>query len=139
MKEIPVVKIDKPHFVVKLHEDYLELDLKEGAKKELEDVVEAYPGLRESIGLLFQTIIPLDVALHEVQRVEVNEEGHLKIVIPLRRDITIPLDAEESKKLADKMNELIPLAKQEEAGHLKALDEAAKRPRRRPREPIEPI
>ena len=139
MAEIPVIKIDKPHFIVKLHEDYLELDLKEGAKKELEDIVEAHPGLRESIGILFQTIIPLDVALHEIEEVEVDKKGHLKIAIPLRRDIIIPLDSNESKRLADKMNELIPLAKQEEAGHARARDEAAKRPRRRPRGSIEQI
>ena len=42
MVEKLVLKVEKPHFVVKLHEDILEVDLKEGAKKELEDVVEAH-------------------------------------------------------------------------------------------------
>jgi len=131
-----VMKIDKPHFVVKLHEDLLEVDLKEGARKELEDAVEAHPILRESLGILFQTIVPLDIPLQSIKSVEVDKKGRLKIVIPLRRDIIIPLKANESKKLAEKLNELIPLAKLKEAEEVKALEEAEDRPRIRPREPI---
>ena len=88
MAEKPVLKIDKPHFVVKLHEDALEVDLKEEAKKELEDMVEAHPILRESLGILFQTIIPLDVALKDIESAKVDYKGRLKI-IPLRRDLMI--------------------------------------------------
>jgi len=106
----PVLKIDKPHFVVKVYEDVLEVDLKEGAKKELEDVVEAHPVLRESLGVIFQTIVPLDVALYEIESAEVDDNGQLKIVIPLRRDIVIPLEIDESRELAKKLNELIPSA-----------------------------
>ena len=127
--------IDKPHFVVKLHEDVLEVDLKEGAKKELEDVVEARPILRESLGILFQTIIPLDVALSAIESAEVDDKGRLKVVIPLRRDIIIPLEFDESTRLAEKMNELIPLAKLKEAERERRLEELEKRPRPTPREP----
>jgi len=136
MVEKLVLKIDKPHFVVKLHEDTLEVDLKEGAKKKLEDVVEAHPILRESLGVLFQTIIPLDVALKDIESVEVDDRGRLKIVIPLRRDIIIPLEADESEKLAEKMNELIPLAKLKEAEETKALEEMEERPRPEPKKPF---
>ena len=136
MVEKLVLKIDKPHFVVKLHEDTLEVDLKEGVKKELEDAVEAHPILRESLGVLFQTIVPLDVALKDITSAEVDDEGRLKIVIPLRRDITIPLEVNESKKLAEKLNELIPSAKLKDAERMSALEEAEERPRPRPREPL---
>jgi len=136
MVEKLVLKIDKPNFVVKLHEETLEVDLKEGAKKELEDVVEAHPILRESLGILFQTIIPLDVALKDIESVEVDSRGRLKIKIPLRRDIIIPLEADESKRLAEKMNELIPLAKLKEAEEIKALEEMEERPRPKPRKPL---
>lgn len=136
MAERPILKIDKPHFVVKLHAEILEVDLKEGARKELEDAVEAYPILRESLGVLFQTIIPLDIALHEIDSAEIDEKGRLKIIIPLRRDIIIPLEANESKRLAEKLDELIPLAKLNEAKRLKASDEAEERPKRKPREPV---
>ena len=136
MAEKLVLKIDKPHFVVKLHKDTLEVDLKEGAKKELEDVVEAHPILRESLGILFQTIVPLDVALKDVKSAEVDDKGQLKIVIPLRRDIVIPLKVNESKRLAEKLNELIPLAKLKEAKLMRALEEAEERPKPRPKGPI---
>jgi len=136
MVEELVLKIDKPHFVVKLHEDTLEVDLKEGAKKKLEDVVEAHPILRESLGVLFQTIIPLDVALKDIESAEVDDKGRLKIVIPLRRDIIIPLEVDESKKLAEKLNELIPLAKLKEAEEAKALKEMEERPRPKPTKPL---
>ncbi len=106
----PVLKIDKPYFVVRLYEDVLEVDLKEGAKKEFEDVVEAHHITRESLGVLFQTIVPLDVALYTIESVEVSDDGKLKIVIPLRRDIVIPLEINESKELAKKINKLIPSA-----------------------------
>jgi len=132
----PVLEIKKPHFTVKLHEDTLEVDLKEGAKKELEDVVEAHSILRGSLGVLFQTIIPLDVALHEIEHAEVDKKGRLKIAIPLRRDIVIPTEPDESKRLVEKLNELIPQAKLKEAEELKGLQSIEDAGRRRPKESI---
>jgi len=135
MEKKPILTIDKPHFVVKLHEELLEVDLKEGARKELEDAIEARPILRESLGLLFQTIVPLDVALSAIESAKVDNKGRLKVVIPLRKDILLPLEFEESTRLAEKMNELIPLAKQKEAERTKRLQELEKRSRTSPREP----
>jgi hypothetical protein len=131
-----ILTIDKPHFVVKLHEDLLEVDLKEGARKALEDVVEAHPVLRESLGVLFQTVIPLDVALSRIESVKVNDKGQLRIVIPLRRDLLIPLEHDESERLAEKLNELIPLAKLKETERERRLEELEGRPRSRRTEPI---
>jgi len=136
MPEKLVLEIKKPYFIVRLHEDMLEVDLKEGAKKELEDVVEAHPILRESLGILFQTIIPLDVALHEIDSAKIDEKGRLKIMIPLRRDIVIPTEPGESKKLVEKLNDLIPLAKLKEAERSKELEEIEGRVRRRPKAPV---
>jgi hypothetical protein len=48
--------------------------------------------LRGSLGLLFQSIMPLDVALHKIDSAEADDQGHLKVVVPLQRDITIPLE-----------------------------------------------
>lgn len=107
-----VMVIDKPHFVVKLHTTLLEVDLKEGIRKELEDVIEAKPILRDSLGLLFQTVIPLDVHLRDIQSVNVDEKGNVKIIISHRKDLHIPLKPNESKRLVDKMNELIPIEKE---------------------------
>jgi len=107
-----VMVIDKPHFKVKLHKTVLEVDLKQGIRKELEDVLEARPAIRESLGFLFQTIIPLDVPLKDIQSVKVDKKGQVKIEIPSRRDIVIPLEQSESKRLVDKLNELIPIEKE---------------------------
>ena len=107
-----VMVIEKPHFKVRLHSDVLEVDLKEGVKKELEDVLEAKPALRESLGFLFQTIVPLDVPLKDIESAVVDKNGRVKIIIPSRRDITIPLASKESKRLVDKLNELIPIEKE---------------------------
>lgn len=111
MVKEPILIIDKPKFVVKLHEGLLEVDLKEGAKKELEDVVEANPALRKTLGYALQTVIPSDVVLSEIEFAKVDEKGQLKIVMQRHVDLVIPLELDESGKLAEKLNELIPLAK----------------------------
>jgi hypothetical protein len=122
-----VMVIDKPHFTVKLHRSLLEVDLKEGVKKKLEDFVEANPTLRGSLGFLFQSVIPLDVALKDIESVELDEKGQVKIIIPNRKDIAIPLEPDESKKLIDKLNELISIEKQREMERMLASARAASR------------
>lgn len=117
-----IMMIDKPNFTVKLHQSLLEVDLKEGTKKELEDIVEATPILRGSLGVLFQNIIPLDVPLKDIESVEQNDKGQVKITIPHRKDITIPLKPNESKKLISKLNELIPIEKQKEKDYILASE-----------------
>jgi len=111
----PVLIIDKPKFIVKLHEDVIEVDLKEGAKKEFEDVIEAHPALRKTLGVLFQTVIPSDITLSSIESVEVDDKGQLKIIVPRHKVIIIPLEFDESQKLSEKLNELIPLAKTKKA------------------------
>ncbi len=121
-----VMVIDKPHFKVKLHKTLLEVDLKEGIKKELEDVLEAKPMLRESLGFLFQTVIPLDVPLRNIKSANVNKKGQVKIVIPSRKDIIIPLKPNESKRLVEKLNELIPIEKERAIREMQESEKARK-------------
>jgi len=52
------------------------------------------------------------VWLKDIEAVKVDKDGRTKLVIPHHRDITIPLEKDETKKLVDKLNKLIPLAKQ---------------------------
>jgi hypothetical protein len=118
-----VMVIDKPHFVVKLHSTLLEVDLKEGFRKDLEALMEARPAIRESLGLLFQTVVPLDVKLRDIQSVDIDKKGRVKVAIPMRKDITIPLDEVESRRLINKLNELIPREKERA---LRDKEEAAK-------------
>jgi hypothetical protein len=119
-----VMVFDKPHFIVKLHQTLLEVDLKEGVRKKLEDFVESNPHLRESLGVLFQTVIPVDVQLKNIETASLNEKGQVKIVVPHRRDITIPLEKDEAQKLIDKLNELIPIEKAKEAERILASSSA---------------
>ena len=113
MPEKPVVfLIDKPHFDVKLLSDMLKVDLKEGARAELDKLVGNRTALRDTLGWMFQTIVPLDVQLWQIEKVTTEPSGKVKIVIPHRRDIHIPLEPLEAEKLVEKMNELIPIEKQ---------------------------
>jgi len=109
-----IMVINKPHFRVKLHSNFLEVDLKEGLRKELEDVLEAKPILRDNLGYLFQHAIHLDVPLKDIESATVDKKGKTKITLPHRKDIIIPLKATESKKLVAKLNELIPVEKAKE-------------------------
>jgi hypothetical protein len=104
--------LDKPHFLVKLQSDVLKVDLKDGARAEIEKLAEARPALRDTIGWVFQSIIPLDVHLWEIERVTVEPSGKVNIRIPHRRDIHIPLEPLEAERLVEKMNELIPIEKE---------------------------
>jgi len=118
-----VMTIDKLHFTVKLRATQLEVDIKEGARQELEKLLEAKPAFRDSVGLLFQTVVPVDVRLRDIRSIGLDEKGRVKIDIPRRKDLTIPLDQEESKRLIDKLNELIPPEKERA---LKDAEEAKK-------------
>ena len=106
-----VMLIEKPHVKVKLHERVLEVDLTGGFRKELEDIVEARPALRQTVGFLFQTIIPLDVPLKDIETTTLDERGRVRIVIPHRRDLVIPLAPDESKPFLIKLDWLIALEK----------------------------
>jgi hypothetical protein len=110
--EDEVMAIDKPHFVVRLYSTVLKVDLKEGARRELEKLMEAKPAFRDSVGLLFQTAIPLDVRLRDIRSVGLDKKGRVKVDIPHRKDLIIPLDENEAGRLIDKLNELIPIEKE---------------------------
>ncbi len=116
MSSSPIVyTIDKPHFVVKLHEELLEVDLKEGVRKEFENLAEAKPILRETLGMLYQFAGPLDVELKDIEKVFTEKDGRVKVVIPNRRDLHIPLTPQEAQTLTNKLDELIPLARKKAA------------------------
>lgn len=121
-----IMVIDKPHFTVKLHQSLLEVDLKEGVRKKLEGFVESNPHLRESLGVLFQSVIPLDVPLKNIESVKLDEKGRVRIVIPHRKDVIIPLEKKEAEKLIDRLNELIPIEKEKEAQRILASSGAQK-------------
>ncbi len=127
MPEKPVLMLlEKPHFEVKLHQDSLELNLKEGFRREVEKLAEARPILQETLGWVFQTIIPLNVRLWEIERVEMDSTGRVNLVIPHRRDLHMPLDPAEGRRLVDKLNQLIPIEKARELERHKSYEMAQK-------------
>ncbi len=109
-----VLEIDKPHFIVRLFSDVLKMDLKGGAKNEIEEALENKPVLRETLGAILSIFAPLHIRLSDIDSVNADEKGTVKIVLPHRRDVTIPLNPDEASKLAAKMNDLIPDAKRKE-------------------------
>jgi len=111
MEKDPILVIDKPDFVVRLHKDWIDVDLKEGGKAKLEDAIEKDPLLRKTLGFVLQTTIPSDVELCDIKSVEVDDKGQLKLVIPRHVDIVLPLGIDDANRLAYELKDLIPLAK----------------------------
>jgi hypothetical protein len=107
-----IILIDKPHFDVTLLSDMLKVDLKEGTRAEIDRLVGNRTSLRDTLGWMFQTIVPLDVHLWQIEKVTVEPSGKVNIKIPHRRDIHIPLEPLEAERLVEKMNQLIPIEKE---------------------------
>ena len=121
-----VLQIGSAHFDVKLHSDTLMVNLKEGFRKEMERLAEARPILQETLGWVFQTIIPLNVRLWEIEHAEVDAGGKVSLKIPHRRDLNIPLDHDNGQKLVEKLNQLIPIEKARELERVKNFEIAEK-------------
>ena len=111
MEKDPILVIDKPDFVVRLHRDWIDVDLKKGGKAKLEQAIEKDPLLRKTLGFVLQTTIPSDVELCDIKSVEVDDKGQLKLVIPRHVDIVMALGKDDANKLAYELKDLIPLAK----------------------------
>jgi hypothetical protein len=107
----PILVIERPDFVVKLHKEWIDVDLKETGKAKLEAAIEKDPLLRKTIGFILQSTVPSDVELCDIKSVEVDEKGQLKLVIPRHVDIVLPLGVDDANRLASELKDLIPLAK----------------------------
>jgi len=121
MEKDPILVIDKPDFVVRLHKDWIDVDLKEGGKEKIEDAIEEDPLLRKTHGFVLQTTIPSDVELCDIKSVEVDDKGQLKLVIPRHVDIVLPLGIDDAKRLALELKDLIPIAKTRKKANRKRL------------------
>lgn len=108
------LEIDHPNFVIRLDEYLLRIDLKGSFKGKVGEALENTPILKETIGSIFGLFAPLHVRLSDIDSARIEKTGKVKIVLPRRRDITIQIEAKEAKRLVDKLNELIPAAKQRE-------------------------
>jgi hypothetical protein len=112
LEKDPILVIEKPDFVVRLHKDWIDVDLKEGGKAKLEHAIEKNPLLGKTIGYVLQSKIPSDVELCDIKSVEVDDKGHLKLIIPRHVDIVLPLGIDDANRLANELKDLLPLAKE---------------------------
>jgi len=103
-----VLRIDDPHFEVRVYESSLRIDLKGSVKDEIEDALENKPVLRESIGNILAVFVPLHVPLSDIDSAQMDEKGKITIKLPRHRDVVIQLEPENAKKLVDKLNQLAP-------------------------------
>jgi hypothetical protein len=103
-----VLKIDEPHFAVRVYENSLRIDLKGSVKDEIEDALENKPVLRERIGNILAVFVPLHVPLSDIDSAQMDKKGKITIKLPLHRDVVIQLEPENAKKLVDKLNQLAP-------------------------------
>ncbi len=109
-----VLEIDHPHFIIRVTHDLLKIDVKGSVKNEIEEALENDPGLRKTIGRILSVFVPLNIRLSEIDSVKMEKTGEVKIALPHHRDANIPLQTEEAEKLVNKLNQLIPEAKQRE-------------------------
>ena len=121
MEKDPILVIERPDFVLRLHEDWIDVDLKKGGKAKLERVIEKDPLLRKTIGFILQSTIPSDVELSVIESVEIDGKGQLKLVIPRHVDIVLPLGVDDANKLANELKDLIPLAKTKKKANRKRV------------------
>jgi len=109
-----VLEIDHPHFIIRVTNDLLKIDVKGNVKNEIEEALENDRGLRETIGRILSVLVPLHIRLSDIDSVKMEKTGEVKITLPHHRDANIPLRPEEAEKLVNKLNQLIPEAKQRE-------------------------
>jgi Ser-tRNA(Ala) deacylase AlaX len=121
-----VLDIEKPHFTVRLYDDILKIDVKGTVKNEIEEALENKPRLRETIGHILSVFVPLHIRLCDIASVNMDETGKVKIDVTHHRDVTIPLETKEAKKLVEKLNQLIPEAKRKESERIRREGEFQK-------------
>lgn len=109
-----ILEIEGPHFTLRLYEDWLRIDLKGNTKNEIVEALENKPVLKQSIGNILEIFAPMHIHLSDIDSVHVDSLGKVKLVLPLRRDVTIPLGVNEAKNLVEMLNPLIAKEKEKE-------------------------
>jgi hypothetical protein len=60
------LNVENPHFIVRLYENLLRIDLKGSFKNEVEEALENKPVLKETIGGLLGIFVPLHIRLSDI-------------------------------------------------------------------------
>lgn len=105
---IIVFEVENPHFTIRLYDDLLKVDLKGSFKNEIEEALENKPVLKETIGNLLGIFVPLHIRLGEINSVNMDETGKIKVSLSYHRNIVIPFERkEDAAKLLEKLNQSI--------------------------------
>jgi len=110
-----ILEIDGLHFTVKLYEKWLRIDVKGNTRNNIVEALENKPLLRQSIGNILDVFVPLHIHLSDIDSVQMDSDGKVKLVLPRHRDVSIPLAAKEATNLVDTMKPLIAREKEREA------------------------
>jgi hypothetical protein len=97
----------------------LRIDLKGNTKNEIVEALENKPVLKQSIGNILDVFAPLHIHLSDIDSVQTDNLGRVKLILSLHRDVTIPLAVNEATKLADTMNPLIAKEKERKTQRVK--------------------
>jgi hypothetical protein len=111
-RTIKVWEVENPHLTIRLYEDLLKIDLKGSFKNEIEEALENKPVLKETIGRILGIFVPLHIRIREIDSVQMDATGKIKVSLPHHQNIVIPLEHKENaEKLVEKLNKLISNAK----------------------------
>lgn len=111
---LAVFEVKEPHITVRLYENLLKIDLRGSFKNEIEEALENKPVLKETFGNILGMFVPLHIRLSDIDSVHMDETGKIKVKLSLHRNIVIPLEREDGERLVEKLNQLIPKAKNQE-------------------------
>ena len=107
-----VLEVEDPHFTITLYENLLKIDLKGSFKNDLEEAVENKSVLKETVGSVLGIFVPLHIRLSEVDSVDLDETGKIKLSLSYYRNVVIPFERkEDAEKLTEKLNQLISKAR----------------------------
>lgn len=110
--------IERPHLTVRVYERMLKIDLKGSFRNDLEEALENTPVLKQTLGNILAIFAPLHVRLCDIDSVLMDKKGIVTIKQPRHRDVIIPLEPKDAKRLVGKLNQLIPAEKERELNRI---------------------
>jgi hypothetical protein len=113
-KATEVLRIVRPHFTVRVYETRLRIDLNGSVRNDIEEAFENTPVLKQTIGSILGMFVPLHVHLSDIDSVHMDKSGKVVLKRPRHRDVAIPLEPTDAKRLVDKLNQLVPATKKKE-------------------------
>ena len=106
--------VEDPLFTIRLYENLLKIDLKGNFKNEIEEALENKPVLKETVGRVLGIFVPLHIPISNIDSVDMDKAGKIKVSLSHHRDIIIPLEhKEDAEKIVKELNQLISKAERE--------------------------